>query len=164
MPEFAHAEDLVIEPDGTRVPGGRGAGGGRDGAGDADALSQTDRREEGLADAGDHRQRARLHQHASPGPRRPGSRTRADFVIGDHCADCAGFMTFGPGSTYGEEGVGAESAYMVLTWIGIAFMVARPDRLDRLREPPPGRLRAGRWARLRRAGVPQPGITPEIKE
>ena len=32
-------------------------------------------------------------------------------------------MTFGPGSTYGEEGIGAEGAYMVLTWIGIVFMV-----------------------------------------
>jgi hypothetical protein len=33
-------------------------------------------------------------------------------------------MTFGPGSTYGEEGAGAATAYMVLTWIGIAVMVA----------------------------------------
>jgi hypothetical protein len=48
----------------------------------------------------------------------------ADFVMGDPWADCAGFMTFGPGSTYGPEGVGAESAYMVLTWIGIVVMVA----------------------------------------
>jgi hypothetical protein len=52
----------------------------------------------------------------------------ADFVVGDNYfteeTPCAGFMTFGPGSTYGEEGVGAEGAYMALTWIGIAFMVA----------------------------------------
>jgi len=48
----------------------------------------------------------------------------ADFVIGDNYLEtCEGFMTFGPGSTYGEEGVGAEGAYMALTWIGIAFMV-----------------------------------------
>jgi hypothetical protein len=51
----------------------------------------------------------------------------ADFVVGDNYfseeSPCAGFMTFGPGSTYGEEGVGAEGAYMALTWIGIAFMV-----------------------------------------
>ena len=33
-------------------------------------------------------------------------------------------MTFGPGSTYGEEGTGAAGSYMVLTWLGIAFMVA----------------------------------------
>ena len=51
----------------------------------------------------------------------------ADFVVGDNYfseeTPCAGFMTFGPGSTYGEEGVGAEGAYMALTWIGIAVMV-----------------------------------------
>ena len=32
-------------------------------------------------------------------------------------------MTFGPGSTYGPDGVGAETSYMVLTWIGIVVMV-----------------------------------------
>jgi hypothetical protein len=48
----------------------------------------------------------------------------ADFIVNNNYADCAGFMTFGPGSTYGEEGAGAAGAYMVLTWIGIAFMVA----------------------------------------
>jgi hypothetical protein len=47
----------------------------------------------------------------------------ADFVMGDPYTECTGFMTFGPGSTYGEEGLGAEGAYMVLTWVGIAFMV-----------------------------------------
>lgn len=48
----------------------------------------------------------------------------ADFILQANYEECAGFMTFGPGSTYGPEGIGAESAYMVLTWIGIAFMVA----------------------------------------
>ncbi len=47
----------------------------------------------------------------------------ADFVVGARFEDCAGFMTFGPGSTYGPDGTGAETAYMVLTWIGIVFMV-----------------------------------------
>ena len=51
----------------------------------------------------------------------------ADFVVGDNYfseeTPCAGFMTFGPGTTYGEDGVGAEGAYMALTWIGIAVMV-----------------------------------------
>ena len=47
----------------------------------------------------------------------------ADFVVGDQWQDCAGFMTFGPGSTYGEEGEGAETAYMILTWLGITVMV-----------------------------------------
>ena len=47
----------------------------------------------------------------------------ADFVMGDPYTECAGFMTFGPGSTYGPEGIGAEGLYMVLTWVGIALMV-----------------------------------------
>lgn len=47
----------------------------------------------------------------------------ADFVIGNNWQDCAGFMTFGPGSTYGPDGAGAEGLYMLLTWVGIAFMV-----------------------------------------
>ncbi len=50
-----------------------------------------------------------------------------DFVAGDNYfseeSPCAGFMTFGPGSTYGEEGVGGESAYIILTIVGMAFMV-----------------------------------------
>jgi hypothetical protein len=50
-----------------------------------------------------------------------------DFVVGNNYfseeSPCSGFMTFGPGSTYGEEGVGANGAYMALTWIGIAVMV-----------------------------------------
>jgi hypothetical protein len=48
----------------------------------------------------------------------------ADFIIQAAYENCAGFMTFGPGSTYGEEGAGAATSYMVLTWIGIAVMVA----------------------------------------
>ncbi len=48
----------------------------------------------------------------------------ADFIIQAAYENCAGFMTFGPGSTYGEEGAGAATAYMVLTWLGIAVMVA----------------------------------------
>lgn len=51
----------------------------------------------------------------------------ADFVVGDNYfseeTPCSGFMTFGPGATYGDEGVGAEGAYMALTWIGIVAMV-----------------------------------------
>ena len=47
----------------------------------------------------------------------------ADFIVNNNYQDCAGFMTFGPGSTYGEEGTGADGAYMVLTWLGIAFVV-----------------------------------------
>lgn len=47
----------------------------------------------------------------------------ADFIIQAAYENCAGIMTFGPGSTYGEEGVGATGAYMVVTWIGISVMV-----------------------------------------
>jgi hypothetical protein len=48
----------------------------------------------------------------------------ADFIIQAAYEKCAGIMTFGPGSTYGEEGAGAAGSYMVLTWIGIAVMLA----------------------------------------
>ena len=117
VPEFAAAEDLVIEPDGTRVP--------------ADAVQAEAARElvEKLVsgrprrrrstDAGDHRQRARLH-HPGAGTEEARVEDSADFVDrATTTQDCAGFMTFGPGSTYGEEGAGAETAYMVLTWLGI---------------------------------------------
>ena len=48
----------------------------------------------------------------------------ADFILQANYQDCAGFMTFGPGSTYGDGGTGAAGSYMVLTWLGIAVMVA----------------------------------------
>jgi hypothetical protein len=47
----------------------------------------------------------------------------ADFILQANYEDCAGFMTFGPGSTYGDEGTGAETAYMILTWLGIVVTV-----------------------------------------
>jgi hypothetical protein len=47
----------------------------------------------------------------------------ADFILQANFQDCAGFMTFGPGSTYGPEGVGASDAYYLVTWIGIVFMI-----------------------------------------
>jgi hypothetical protein len=47
----------------------------------------------------------------------------ADFILNDNYKDCAGFGTFMPGSTYGEDGSSAETAYMILTWLGIAVMV-----------------------------------------
>ncbi len=47
----------------------------------------------------------------------------ADFVVGARYEQCAGFMTFGPGSTYGPDGQAANTAYYVLTWIGIVVMV-----------------------------------------
>jgi hypothetical protein len=46
-----------------------------------------------------------------------------DFILQANYQDCAGFGTFMPGSTYGEDGTGAETAYMVLTWLGIVVTV-----------------------------------------
>ena len=60
----------------------------------------------------------------------------ADFIVNNNYQDCAGFMTFGPGSTYGDEGVGAATSYMVLTWIGIVVMVIVFVAWIWLREPP----------------------------
>ena len=47
----------------------------------------------------------------------------ADFVLQDNYKDCAGFGTFMPGSTYGADGSGADTLYMIVTWVGIAVMV-----------------------------------------
>jgi hypothetical protein len=51
----------------------------------------------------------------------------ADFIVNGPYEPCreagGGIMTFGPGSTYGEEGASAETAYYVLTWLGIVFML-----------------------------------------
>jgi hypothetical protein len=47
----------------------------------------------------------------------------ADFILQANYQDCAGFGTFMPGSTYGDEGSGAETAYMILTWLGIVVTV-----------------------------------------
>jgi hypothetical protein len=43
----------------------------------------------------------------------------ADFIIQAAYEKCTGFMTFGPGSTYGEDGAGANGAYYVVTVLGI---------------------------------------------
>ncbi len=48
----------------------------------------------------------------------------ADFILQKAYEKCAGIMTFGPGSTYGDDGTGATTSYMVLTWIGIIVMIA----------------------------------------
>src|ERR687888_2816340 len=48
----------------------------------------------------------------------------ADFILQDNFKDCAGFGTFMPGSTYGDDGTGAETLYMIVTWVGIVVMVA----------------------------------------
>jgi hypothetical protein len=48
----------------------------------------------------------------------------ADFILQANYQDCAGFMTFGPGSTYGEGGAGAATSYYVLIGLGGVVMVA----------------------------------------
>ena len=48
----------------------------------------------------------------------------ADFVLNNNFKDCAGFGTFMPGSTYGEDGSSAQTLYMIVTWLGIVVMVA----------------------------------------
>lgn len=53
----------------------------------------------------------------------PDAADTADFIVQAAYEKCAGFMTFGPGSTYGAEGAGATTAYYVLTGLGAAFMV-----------------------------------------
>ena len=47
----------------------------------------------------------------------------AHFILHANYEECAGFGTFMPGSTYGEEGAGAETAYMILTWLGILVTI-----------------------------------------
>jgi uncharacterized membrane protein YhaH (DUF805 family) len=48
----------------------------------------------------------------------------ADFILQKAYENCAGIMTFGPGSTYGEEGAGAAGAYIVVTVIGMLVTLA----------------------------------------
>jgi hypothetical protein len=91
----------------------------------------------------------------------------ADFVIGNNFQDCAGFMTFGPGSTYETvdgPGTGAEGAYMLLTWLGIAFMVLALVAwfVYENRRLVAYSLGVGRG--FDPPDVPQPGITPDPEE
>lgn len=53
----------------------------------------------------------------------PDAADTADFIVQGPYADCAGIMTFGPGSTYGPDGVAAATSYYILTAIGMAFFV-----------------------------------------
>ena len=48
----------------------------------------------------------------------------ADFILQANFQDCAGFMTFGPGTTWGDGGAAATTQYYFLIWIGAAVMVA----------------------------------------
>ena len=48
----------------------------------------------------------------------------ADFILQAAYENCAGIMTFGPGTTYGEDGAAAAGAYYAITWIGIIVTLA----------------------------------------
>jgi hypothetical protein len=73
----------------------------------------------------------------------------ADFIIQAAYEKCAGIMTFGPGSTYGDEGAAAATSYYVLTVAGfvvtalaiVAWIIYEDRRLRR------------HAVRLRRTGV-----------
>jgi len=47
----------------------------------------------------------------------------ADFILNSAYEKCAGIMTFGPGSTYGDGGSTATTSYWVLTIIGFAVTI-----------------------------------------
>ena len=71
----------------------------------------------------------------------------ADFILQKAYEKCAGIMTFGPGSTYGKDGTGATTSYMVLTWIGIIVMIVGDRRLGGVRERAPARATPNAFAR-----------------
>jgi hypothetical protein len=47
----------------------------------------------------------------------------ADFILQAAYQKCEGIMTFGRGTTWGDGGHSAATAYYVLTWLGIAVTV-----------------------------------------
>jgi len=88
----------------------------------------------------------------------------ADFVMGDPYVECTGFMTFGPGSTYGEDGVGANGAYMVLTWVGIIVMVAVFIGWMAYENKRLVNYVRGVGVGYDEPDVPQPGLTPDPED
>jgi hypothetical protein len=92
----------------------------------------------------------------------------ADFIVGANFEDCAGIMTFGPGSTYGEEGAAAATSYYILTWVGITVtilaLLAWVIYENRQLVSHVARFRAGipRSGRdVRESPTPQPGTQKE---
>ena len=67
-----------------------------------------------------------------------------DFILQANYKDCAGFMTFGPGTVYGPDGSGAAGAYYALTYIGIFVTIAVLIGVGRLREQAAGQIRPRR--------------------
>ena len=64
-----------------------------------------------------------------------------DFILQANYKDCAGFMTFGPGTVYGPDGHSAAGAYYALTYIGIFVTIAVLIGVGRLREQAAGQIR-----------------------
>jgi hypothetical protein len=48
----------------------------------------------------------------------------ADFILQANYEDCAGFMTFGPGTTWGDGGAGAATEYYILIGLGAVVVLA----------------------------------------
>ena len=86
----------------------------------------------------------------------------ADFILQAAYEKCAGIMTFGHGTVYGEDGSSATTAYYFLTWIGIivsiavivAWVLYEDRRLWRHVERIRGRSRGGPAA-----GVTEPPVS-----
>jgi hypothetical protein len=81
----------------------------------------------------------------------------ADFILQANYEDCTGFMTFGPGSTYGDEGTAAETAYYILTVLGIVVTLA----VLVLWVVYENRQLLGHVARIRGVGAPPPHPAPQ---
>jgi hypothetical protein len=81
----------------------------------------------------------------------------ADFIIQANYEDCAGFGTFMPGSTYGDDGTSAETLYYILTWVGIVVSIA----VLVLWVVYENRQFIHHMARRRRAHGPEPGSPPQ---
>ena len=151
VPEFAHAEDLLIEPDGTRVPA------------EAVQTSRCGRACEVTVEMPAIINSAPDCVSSDPGTTEARVKDSADFVMGDPYTECAGFMTFGPGSTYGEDGVGANGRVHGPHLDRDRVHGRRPGRLGGLREPPPGQLRHGARCAVRSPESPQPGDRPAMR-
>jgi hypothetical protein len=84
----------------------------------------------------------------------------ADFILQDNYQDCAGFGTFMPGSTYGEDGSSADTLYMILTWVGITVMVIVLVAWVLYEN----RRLLGAVAGISAAGTPIPGFGPTTQQ
>ena len=87
----------------------------------------------------------------------------ADFILQADFKDCAGFGTFMPGSTYGEDGTGAETLYMILTWVGIVVTMAVLVAWVLYENRRLIAAVAGYGSTTPQEPPPQPGMTGEIR-